>query len=345
MIPELDALAAAQGGPFTTTQAQALGLTRGQLRHLVREGHLLVLRRGVLLDRDRFPDADLREQHRLDAAAAVLSRSNDARLLVAGHRTAGLLWRLAAPTPPEVGEPPAGDPDWHERPRARLSDALPRTRLLVELISADRSRRNFRWGVHVRPAALEPSDVTNLAGVPITTIERTVVDLARELTHQQALIAADSALRLGACPNRLEEIADRCHTWRGGRQALEVIRFADSRAESAAESLARLVFAEAGLPAPELQVELRDADGLIGRVDLLFRAQRTIVEVDGKIKYTDPRSGDAAEVHWREKLREDRLREAGWEVVRVTWAQLVGSPKEVAARIRAAFARAQRAAG
>jgi very-short-patch-repair endonuclease len=91
-----------------------------------------------------------------------------------------------------------------------------------------------------------------------------------------------------------------------------------------------------GLPAPELQVRFADTAGLIGRVDFFFRAERTVVEFDGMLKY----GGDGArETLIREKLREDRLRALGLQVVRITWADLA-HPDRVIAQIRKAFARA-----
>ena len=52
------------------------------------------------------------------------------------------------------------------------------------------------------------------------------------------------------------------------------------------------------------------------------------------LKYTDPSALR------REKVREDRLRELGYEVVRLTWADL-DDPSLVARRLEAAFARAR----
>jgi very-short-patch-repair endonuclease len=84
-------------------------------------------------------------------------------------------------------------------------------------------------------------------------------------------------------------------------------------------------------------VPIYDRTGMIGIVDFLFEMQRTIVEVDGRAKYrNDPDS------LFQEKLREDRLREAGFEVTRLIWAELVGPPRAVAHKIRAAFTRAAR---
>lgn len=77
----------------------------------------------------------------------------------------------------------------------------------------------------------------------------------------------------------------------------------------------------------------RPSGDLVAVTDFLFRDQWTVVEFDGALKYATTADLVA------EKLREDRLRELGYEVVRVTWADLE-HPARVVARIRAAFARA-----
>ena len=74
-----------------------------------------------------------------------------------------------------------------------------------------------------------------------------------------------------------------------------------------------------------------------------------MLEFDGQVKYS--RSADQPDpfghrrspqqVLWAEKQREDRLRELGYEVVRVTWADL-DDPVALARRIRAAIERARR---
>ena len=76
---------------------------------------------------------------------------------------------------------------------------------------------------------------------------------------------------------------------------------------------------------------------MLARVDLLV-GEGIVVEFDGAVKYAGGASGRALS---EEKRREDPLRELGFEVVRVTWADL-DHPDWVLARVRAALARADR---
>jgi very-short-patch-repair endonuclease len=96
---------------------------------------------------------------------------------------------------------------------------------------------------------------------------------------------------------------------------------------------------ELGLSQPELQVEILDQAGrFIGRADFCWPRHRTLGEVDGKLKYA---SGDP-KILFDEKLREDALRDQGWELVRWTSADVEGSFRAVEGRLRAAFARGGR---
>ena len=83
-------------------------------------------------------------------------------------------------------------------------------------------------------------------------------------------------------------------------------------------------------------MEIRDERGrLVGRVDFLFRAQRTIVEFDGLLKYGGA-GGRQALID--EKRREDALRSLGYQVVRLTWRDLY-DPALVRRLIKQAFSR------
>jgi hypothetical protein len=206
-------------------------------------------------------------------------------------------------------------------------------------LSAPRSHTvRYYPSLRVLPAGLPDHHVALLPdGLRCTSPTRTAVDLARHLTFRQAVVAVESTLRHKLTTEaRLEAVLAECTGWPYIRKARRVLAITDAKTESVAESLARAVFAEVGLPVPEAQVRVFHADGWeIARVDFLF-AGRVVVEVDGRLKYTDPK------VLWDEKVREDRLRELGYEVVRLTWADLVGPPTRVRARVLAALARAAR---
>ena len=79
-----------------------------------------------------------------------------------------------------------------------------------------------------------------------------------------------------------------------------------------------------GFPEPELQVDIGGY-----RVDMLFRRQRLILEIDGLAKYTDAESR-------REKRRERRLRARGYRVERLTWDDIVHRWAETRLWLRAA---------
>ena len=151
------------------------------------------------------------------------------------------------------------------------------------------------------------------------------------------MVSADSALRRKLTTKAgLETVLSTCARWRGARRATEVMEFADGRAWSPLESIARVAFSQSGLPPPELQVWLGGTAEPIGRVDFYWRRYWTIAEVDGALKYADP--GRA-----RAQLRRDSmLREDGFEVVHFTWEQITRTPQAVAASIRSAFGRGQR---
>ena len=85
---------------------------------------------------------------------------------------------------------------------------------------------------------------------------------------------------------------------------------------------------------PELQVEIRDARGLVGRVDAWYEEAAVAVEFDGLVKYEAPRDGRSpARVLWEEKRREDRLRNLDIRVLRVVRADLGPAWERVRARL------------
>lgn len=78
-----------------------------------------------------------------------------------------------------------------------------------------------------------------------------------------------------------------------------------------------MLLVDLGLPLRS-QVDIHDGDGFIGRVDF-FVGERVVVEFDGMVKYG---GADGRRALQAEKAREDRLRAAGYVVVRLVWSDL-----------------------
>lgn len=338
MNPELALIALEQGGVFTAEQAAATGLPREARRAMVSDGSLREIRRNIFTPGEYWADVDEHERHRIEIAAALIARrwhpeSAGPPTLAAGRMSAGFLHRLPLPKDARADERAGWDTEtlrfWERRPTH------------VDLISADRQRRAYRAGVEVRPAALPPEHVVRYGVIPISNLARTAVDLMREATRGEAVMVADGALRLGAERAELEAVADFCRGWPNAVLARQAIDLADARAESPGESLARVLCIDHAFE-PEPQVELYDDFGKIARVDLLLRAFRIVLEVDGHVKMLDPWCGSPREAKEREEARERRLWRAGWIVIRTTWEELVHYPEALVERIHAAMASAPR---
>jgi hypothetical protein len=189
--------------------------------------------------------------------------------------------------------------------------------------------------VHI--AALPADHVVSYHGVLLTSVPRTVIDLARALPFAEGVAVADSALHAGlTSKSELAAVIGDCPRWPGLRRAREVTEFSDARSESVLESLSRAVFGQAGLPPPDLQVWVGDDEDVIGRADFLWRRYNTIGEADGAFKYQTPARARA------QLERDARLRAAGYEVVHFTWPQITRAPAQVIEDIQVAFRRGSR---
>ena len=177
---------------------------------------------------------------------------------------------------------------------------------------------------HARRAALSSAECTLVDGLPVTSLERTVADLVRDLPFCESVAVADAALGRGLSPELLLALTAK---GRGCRMARRAIEFADPAAESPGESVSRARMQELGIVLPELQVELRDTDDVfVGRVDFLWRVRSAgvIGEFDGAIKYGRlvPSGKSVDDVVEAERAREAALRALGFIVVRWTWDEV-----------------------
>jgi len=292
----------------TAKKLREWGRSPGQIRTLVRNGSLVAIGHGIYVSSAMASQfAEVPHGDRVLRAAAAVALNGPGCFL--SHQSAALLHHIDL----------VGDQPTHVT------------------LSSRNGRRGVRHGVHRYVIPLPASHVTRKFGLPVTTVARTVVDLARTGTFADGVVAADSALYRGlVAPLELRIVADEGGS-RGKAQAVRVVEFASGLAESPLESLARVAFDDQGLPTPELQASISDDNGFIGRVDFYWKQYRTIAEVDGALKYADPVR--ARKQLWRDKA----LRQAGYEVVHFDWREITQHPDEVASSIREAFRRGRKA--
>ncbi|MFI9508282.1 type IV toxin-antitoxin system AbiEi family antitoxin domain-containing protein [Nocardia sp. NPDC052566] len=204
-------------------------------------------------------------------------------------------------------------------------------------------RRTAR--LHLHAAAFDPDEVVEVDGIPVLGPTRTVIDLARSLPFEEAVVVGDAAVR--KYDLRHEDLhsalARRPHR-PGAAQARRVIDFLDGRSESVGESRSRVRMSRHHLPTPVPQYTVLDAQGkFVARVDFYLPDHGVIGEFDGAAKYGRLlKPGQTpGNVVYQEKLREDRLRDLGYEIVRWTWSDL-DTFHHVATRFHRAMARAHR---
>jgi very-short-patch-repair endonuclease len=281
--------------------------TRAELDAGLASGDLVRMRRGVVA---RLPSGPGRRERLVLARGAAFALDATTTFWLS-HATAAVLWGC-----------------WTYRLRDR-ADVTQLTPPSVVRHGGDPVHLVARhW------AALPERDRTVVDGLPVTTLERTAVDCARTLRGASALVVADSALRLGAAPGRVDEILAEAAGGRGVRSARRVLALADGASESPGESVVRWLVHEAGLPALDLQVPVATWAGSF-RLDLGWPDLKVAIEFDGVVKYTVLADGDASARFMAEKQRHDALVEAGWLVLRVTWADF-DHPDRLIARLAAA---------
>jgi hypothetical protein len=148
-------------------------------------------------------------------------------------------------------------------------DLLGPTRPDVAVTRPPGGSQKGRPGVHLHISGLPLEHVVERGGIRLTSVARTVVDLARTSSFRSGVVVADSALRSNQTSKaELQSVITDCARWPGLSRAKLVVEFADGRSESVLESISRVAFRDQGLPAPELQVWVgADDEGVIGRAD------------------------------------------------------------------------------
>lgn len=197
-------------------------------------------------------------------------------------------------------------------------------------VTVGRNRgRAAHEGVEVHRRDVGPDEREYLEEVPITSLLRTLLDLARSLPPAEAVAAVDSALRQRLVTlDALAAAARALPPGQGRPKVQRVLELADPRSGSVLESLLRVLLAERGLPAPRSQLYIRGA----GRVDFAWEAQRLVVETDGFAFHSDRAS------YRSDRRRGNALVRRGWVVLRFSWEDVLHEPDYVVASVREVLA-------
>ena len=181
-------------------------------------------------------------------------------------------------------------------------------------------------GVVVHRSRLAPDEITVRAGVPVTSVSRTLLDLAavRPLHELRKAVNEAERLRLGDALS-LADVVDR-HPGRRGIRKLRLIlsegRIGADVTRSELEDRFLRFVARAGLPRPRVNA-LVDVDGWTYECDCLWATERLVVELDGHASHATRRGFET------DRERDRRLNAAGWRTVRITWRQLHLDPAAV----------------
>ncbi len=285
-------LAGRQRGVVHRAQLLLAGFTRAAIEHRLATGRLIRLHGSVYAVGHTALPPFGRE------FAALLAVGPDA---VLSHRSAAAIWRLLEP--------------WLHEP--------------VDVTVVGRNPGRSK-GIRIhRSLSLSPGDLRQRQGMRVTSPLRTLMDLAATASDHdlERAVAEAQVARLVT----VDELAAGVRAASGRRGAGRLRRLLDdgdaAPTRSVAEREMRALVRRAGLPAPESNSVVAGHE-----VDLLWRAARLVVEVDGYAAH-----------HTRKAFEKDRMRDAelllaGHRVLRLTWRQLNTQPEAVVARLAAALA-------
>jgi very-short-patch-repair endonuclease len=202
-----------------------------------------------------------------------------------------------------------------------------------------------RWGraqhaglvVH-ESRVIDRSDVTVVDGIPVTTPERTLFDLAGVVGPITLDLAVENALRknltsVDALQTVLTRLARRGRAGTVRFRAAVVAHGDGARTESEAERLVLRLLAKHGLPEPVSQFEIRDHDGrVVARADFAYPDHKIAIEYDSYEHHT----GRTALV--RDSARRNAVVALGWVPIAATAKDLRTGGSQLATDIRQARA-------
>jgi hypothetical protein len=253
----------------------------------------------------------------------------------------------------------AGPPTWIQRVDAALQACGPLTvashrtgvalrqidggcETVVEVTSEISSHPVPRGVILHRTRRWEDIDLTVVRGIPVTSVNRTLIDYAAVVPRLLVGRAVEDAFRRGltnegALRRRMAQI---CGPGVRGTALLRDVldrRPKGRPARSGFEVMTLDLMLESGFPMPVRRHPVRDETGLIvAELDLAYPEKMVGIEPGG-----DKWHSTEAQVR-RDEERKAMLRRLGWDITDVTWDMVVHHPQLAVAAIRAALCRSSR---
>lgn len=274
-------VAAGQFNRISRRQLIDLGLTDKAITHRVVSGRLVAVEEGVFAIAPVLDD----DWGRWMAATLTAPRS------VLSHLSAAAAWGILSLARPleSVTRPGSGGPRRHGGVLAYRSTTL-------------------------------DGDVVTVSGVPVTSVPRTLLDLARTVGDRALARAVREAVRLGltTVPTLVDRMAD-YRGRRGSRRLTDTItRYAGlplERARSGAEIRALEILRDANRPLPRLNARVAGEEA-----DLSWLNQKLIIEIDGGPFHLDVGEDERKQRAWER---------AGWKVLRIPSDEVYERPERL----------------
>jgi very-short-patch-repair endonuclease len=222
------------------------------------------------------------------------------------------------------------------RSAAGLWGIRPDNRAKTDISLPSRSTRS-RPGIDAHASVtLTSADCTTEDGIPCTTLPRTLLDLGEVLDHRGLERAIEQAEVLRLFDLRaVEHVLERANGRRGAAVLRAVLAGLEEPAltDTDLEERFLMLCRAASLPRPEVNVWL-DIDELPAvRADFLWRAERLVIETDGW------ESHGTRQAFERDRRRDERLKLAGYELLRFTRRRIVADPSGVMSTVTELLAR------
>lgn len=216
----------------------------------------------------------------------------------------------------------------------------------VEVLSAKGRGHPQREGVRVERIIGSLAETRDVDGIRVASPALALALMAKRCTVHELVRIGDAIVSAAdnyperrlpgplATPGALRAMVDRWDGRPGAARLREALPRIRTRVESPRETDMRLCIADAGMPEPEVQIEVFDpATGrLLGRADLLHRDARVVEEYEG--------DGHRSKQQWDRDIQKYRdFERIGLHVVRATNRDFVPTPDRWLADLAAVLRR------